>query len=101
MSGTLPRELHDPVRLPGLAAVGGTGLLPARRSGRDRGPQEASAHRLPVLHVVGAERTDAVHEGAAHRRADRPGGVTLVEPPDRPLAALLVPGAQADGAIGS
>src|SRR6185369_5826294 len=60
----LSGHLHDPVRFPRRAAVGGEGLLPARGARRVVRPLEADAHRRPFVLIVALERPDAVDERA-------------------------------------
>src|SRR5688572_33249606 len=68
-------ELHDPVRLPRLAAVGGVGLLPLRRAGIDARPDETHRRRRAVDVCLAVERAHALLEPALHRRIDLAGGI--------------------------
>jgi len=62
-------ELHDPADLPGLLAVDGEGLFPARRARRDLCPQEAGPYRPTVRRAV--VRVVAIELPAAVERTDR------------------------------
>src|SRR4029453_9670209 len=97
-SGAGAGEMHDPVGLPTRAAVRREGLLPPRRGSRDLRPAEPHLDRPAVEGLIGEEGSAPVLEAAAHRRVD--GEIPRIEPPDQPLAGLLVEGADAHGAIG-
>src|SRR5437773_11939963 len=92
--------VHDPVRLPGGAAVGGEGLLPAPRSVGDVRPEVADEDRAAVEGVVADEGADAVLEAAGYRGVEA-GGRAAVEPPDAPLVGRRVEGSDRDRAVGA
>ena len=83
------REVHDPVRLPGLAAVLGERLLPARGRRRDSGPDEAHADRPALERVVSLEHAGVAVEAAEHRRVEL-ARAARVRPVDRPPLLLRV-----------
>src|SRR5262249_47408391 len=57
-------------------------------------PEEPSAHRPSLLHVVVVKGADSVLEVAPDRWIERAGGVPAVDPPDRRLPALRIERAQ-------
>src|SRR5262249_31780427 len=63
-----PGEVGDPVRLPGLTAVHGEGLIPARRICSDLRPGVPADDRLPLVVLLAVEAADAVGEAPGHRR---------------------------------
>src|SRR4051794_41428234 len=84
-AGSRPaRELHDPVRLPGRAAVEGEALLPVGALRRDLRPVEAHADRHALEHVVALE---APAVGCGEPAFDRRGP----PPPPRPLGPPHTP----------
>src|SRR6185312_7377358 len=91
-------EVHPPVDLPALAAVGREGLLPMRGGRCDARPGEAHPDGLVVEGVVALEGADAVLEIADHRRLDLV-RVAAVEPEDRPGLRLGIVAADSDRAV--
>src|SRR5262245_54423830 len=82
------RHLHHPVLLPGLPAVRGEGLLPARGRCRHPGPREPDANGSTLEGVVALEDTHVALERAHDGRHER--ALAAVRPVDRPLPRRLV-----------
>src|SRR3982751_4127181 len=91
-------EIHLPVDLPGLTAVGRECLLPVQRIGSLTGPDEADSDRAAVDRVVGEEGTDPVDEAPDHRSIDQMRRAP-VEPPDGPRSLLRIERPHGDGAV--
>src|SRR5204863_3538609 len=79
-------EVHDPIGLPGLAAVVGEGLAPARRGRVARLPQECHPHGPAGVGIVALEAADATLEAPMDRRLQAPGRAG--HPVDRPAPGL-------------
>src|SRR5581483_10620471 len=83
----VPPEVADEVCLPGLAAVLGEGLLPARRRRRHTRPGVADEDVAALERVRALEDPDVTVEPADHRRLER-AGVAAIGPVDRPELRL-------------
>src|SRR5206468_3147025 len=88
-------ELHDPVRLPGLASVRGEGLLPTTGGPGDRGPDEPDVDAAALEHLLVVELAVAVPEGADHGDVEDAGRAG--RPVDAPLPRPGVEQAQGEG----
>src|SRR5262245_11552708 len=93
----LSREVADPVRFPGLAAVRGARLLPPCRARRDMRPDDARQNLATVDRILAEERADTVRERAARRRADDV-RIATVEPPAEPFLFRRIECTQPDAA---
>src|SRR5437763_14463244 len=79
-----PSRVHVPVVEPGLAAVGGEGLLPAGRGGCDVRPPEPGEYWHVVVGVLAEELAGSVLECSRNRREQR--ARPLTGPVQRPVA---------------
>ena len=78
----------DPVHLPGLAAIGGEGLLEVRRAGGHARPVKADERGFAVDGVGGVEVAVAVAEVADLRRVEA--ADAAVGPVEPPLARVAI-----------
>src|SRR6476620_1983258 len=86
------REIHRPVRLPGLPLVDGKRLLPGGPVGVDYGPDEADLDRLPLVRVNSVEFTPTIAESPGERRKEAAG--RIARPMQGPLLARRIEQAQ-------
>src|SRR5262245_22919574 len=82
-------ECHDPVRLPGLAAVFGERLLPPSDVDLWSRPQKATQHRLAPHALFAVELADATEKSSGHWGKEGP-RVPRIRPVDRPLGGRRI-----------
>src|SRR5262245_58767734 len=90
-----PRRIHDPVRIPGPAAVERERLLPLEGVVVDHGPLVANAYVHALEDVVALETTDPVVLEAADHRLVQQAAAIRRGPPDPPEPGLRLE--QAEG----
>src|ERR1700684_4245845 len=94
-------EVRNPIRFPGLSAIGRVGLFPVRGGTSDVRPDVAHADGLSLESIVRIEIGAAIGKATLHGRVQGAEGITTVQPPDRPLSGARIIGAQRYSAIGA